>query len=261
LKNLNSNNADNTATTDPAVAADAVGTAVGFDAQKEAAKNVATSDDTVTWATAALTGTGYGINLNTAANQSALLAAKTGDTITLNVTKGDTVVTPITFYKDSGSGSVAATPLDRYTSNDQTATATTVIIPLTTGFTGVSGANYTADALSSFLTTNKVNKLYTPTYTKTVSDASVNYYTVYTLKNTDAGTYGSTTGAKAYYTAEEVQGESPAKLSSDTTGNIVGNGDATTSTSSSTDSKSASSSASSSDAAVASSDTDSTPAK
>lgn len=240
LQSLFANNATNTAaSTTPA---DAVGTAAGFSATAKATQD---------WADALLKGTGYSINLKsgsvTAANQAALLAAKTGDTITLNVTKNSEVTTPL-YLKKAATTSTAndAESLTAYKTGD-TASDTTVVVPsLTSGFKGVDGAAFTSATLKAFATSNNLTTLYTPTIV-TGADA---YYIKYTLSTAEDGTYGAKSAATLVYTAsDKIKGESPASTTSNgDNGSVWGS----TSTSSSSTSSSAAS-ASSTEASTSSS--------
>ena len=188
----------------------ATGTAVGDSAKKQA-------NDA--WGKTVLTGTGYKYASADSSNVSALTNAKTGDTITLIVTKNEVVDTPITFYATTNSSdlSQAATELKAYKEGTTTPASDTVVFPAVSAtFSGTKDASFTAGDLVAYLTTSKLNVLYTPTYTKTGS--SDKYYTEYTLVSALPGTYGVTT--KAFYVASEKTGNSPvsAPVVSGTTG-------------------------------------------
>lgn len=189
--------------------ATAKGTAVGTDATAQLTTDVAKK---------ALTGTGYAYTA-TNANKAALLAAKTGDTVTLSVTQNNEVTTPIKLVAAATSATANdAKDLSVYRAGTTTASATTVVVPsLSTGFKGADGAAFTADTLKAFATSNKLDTLYTPSYdvngTKT--------YTKYVLSSAEAGTYGASSNATLVYTATTLEGTSPADSTSSTdTGSI-----------------------------------------
>ena len=185
----------------------AEGTAVGTSA---------TSQATNAWGATELSGTGYTYSRSDSVNLSALSNAKTGDTITLTVKKNAAATTKIGFYKTSGSSDLteAATALTAYKSGD-TASASTVVFPaVSAAFSGTKGANFTSGDVTTYLTGANLNTLYTPNYTK--SGDTTQYYTVYKLSSTLAGTYGTTT--KAFYTATEETGPSLAPTTTSTTG-------------------------------------------
>ncbi|RDF15302.1 hypothetical protein CNR30_01105 [Levilactobacillus brevis] len=214
LQKLTENNAANTGISNPAVAANAKGTQVGFDA-----KNKATN----AWGKAALTGTGYVYSSETASNLSALLGAKTGDTITLTVTKGTQVVQGISAYYQKGT---KVTPLVAKGTKDANGVALNYQVTFPTlgaAFAGSEGATYTATDVQSFLTTNKADTLNSADYakddkgnlvdpsdSKAVKDSDgkvVVYHTTYTLTSGVAGTYTASGKASAFYnTAKEVKG-------------------------------------------------------
>ncbi|MCF6515219.1 hypothetical protein GSH19_03500 [Lactobacillus sp. S2-2] len=148
-------------------------------------------------------------------NESILINAKFGDTISLVVTKNQEVNTPIKLNYRSN-------PISAMTSMNKVANNTTVanksqsealatgqyIAPNANAFRGVSGAQYSVSDLNSYLNLNSVATLFSPTY----SDSSNNnnhYYVKYTLNSEylQAGTYGQ--DANAYYTASIVNGDSP----------------------------------------------------
>ncbi|KIO96533.1 Flagellar hook-length control protein FliK [Levilactobacillus brevis] len=148
-----------------------------------------------------------------------LTNAKTGDTITLIVTKNEVVDTPITFYVTTNSSdlSQAATELKAYKEGTTTAASDTVVFPsVSATFSGTKDASFTAGDLVAYLTTSKLNVLDTPNYNK--AGSSDKYYTEYTLVSALPGTYGTTT--KAFYVASEKNGNSPmsAPVVSGTTG-------------------------------------------
>ncbi|QCZ49296.1 hypothetical protein UCCLB95_2082 [Levilactobacillus brevis] len=177
----------------------ATGTAVGDSAKKQA-------NDA--WGKTVLTGTGYKYASADSSNVSALTNAKTGDTITLIVTKNEVVDTPITFYATTNSSdlSQAATELKAYKEGTTTAASDTVVFPsVSATFSGTKDASFTAGDLVAYLTTSKLNVLDTPNYNK--AGSSDKYYTEYTLVSALPGTYGTTT--KAFYVASEKTGNSP----------------------------------------------------
>ncbi|TGD19925.1 hypothetical protein [Levilactobacillus suantsaiihabitans] len=211
-------------------AANAAGTAVGKDANAKA--NAVTNGNT--WLENQLKGTGYSY-IDSNANTAALLAAKTGDTVTISVKKGDTVATNITAYKNT-----SATSVDKLVAKTATNTAATstddqsliVQFPaFTTSFNGVDGAAYTSSDVQTNLTANKAMTLYSVTYAhdkngKAVPKDSTNavgkdgnpvsdsnpaayFYTVYTFSNAKSGNYSATTPASAYYNFSEKSGEAP----------------------------------------------------
>ncbi|MGP4117071.1 hypothetical protein ACS4N0_07830 [Levilactobacillus zymae] len=185
--------------------ATATGTAVGTDATKQA---------TDAWGASLLTGTGYAYKASDSVNVSALSAAKSGDTITLYVTKNANADTKISFYSVTSDLSQKGTPLTAYKSG--TATATTVVFPnLTTMFTGADGAAYAANDVQAYLTSNNLNTLYTPSY----KDDSNTVYMKYTFNSALAGNYSTKTNAKAFYTATQETGTSPVDTPATTTTN------------------------------------------
>lgn len=189
----------------------ATGTAVGDSAKKQA-------NDA--WGKTVLTGTGYKYASADSSNVSALANAKTGDTITLIVTKNEVVNTPITFYATTNSADLSqtATVLSVYKNETSTpASKDTVVFPTVSAtFSGTEDASFTAGDLVAYLTTSKLNVLDTPNYNK--AGSSDKYYTEYTLVSALPGTYGATT--KAFYVASEKPGTSPvsAPVVSGTTG-------------------------------------------
>lgn len=229
LQNLNSDTTDKLST--------AVGTPVGKDVTKQA------TDNSNAWINTQLKGTGYTYNA-TSANAAALLAAKTGDTITLNVTKGDTVVSSLALNENVKTSDTVttATPLTNVDPTTYNAAASDktkltydafgqqkIVRPsLTTGFQGVSGATFTSTDLTTFANNNKLGTLYSPTFyvansgaTGAATDAAtaVPAYVKYTLASAASGTYGD--NAKLYYTSEVVYGsESPVKVSANNGNNI-----------------------------------------
>ncbi|QMU09281.1 hypothetical protein H3M12_12285 (plasmid) [Levilactobacillus suantsaii] len=222
LRNLIENNTDNTGVSKSAVAAHAKGTQVGFDAQKKANN---------AWGKAALTGTGYVYSSKTASNMSALLGAKTGDTITLTVTKGTQVVQGVSAYYQKGT---SITKLVAKSDDSKVDLNYQVTFPtLGSAFAGSKGATYTAADVQNFLTANKADTLNSANYAKDAggdvvktSDPSaigakgtaigkqpstdnpvVVYHTTYTLTSGVAGTYTDGGNASAFYnTAKEVKG-------------------------------------------------------
>ncbi|WP_434314753.1 hypothetical protein V1331_07235 [Levilactobacillus brevis] len=229
LQNLNADATGKAATT--------TGTAVGTDTESKA--NAVDATTNLSWANTQLKGTGYTYNESNA-NKAALYAAKTGDTITLNVTKGDTVTSTINAYTSSTDATGLVTTKTKlgtvdaaqYTADKTDATKATyaaygdnkVVFPnLTTGFTGTSGAAYTASDLSTYVSNNKLSTLYSPTFyvaakgsTAAATDAdvakAVPAYVKYTFSSAEAGNYG--TNAKVNYTSEVVYGsKSPSTVS------------------------------------------------
>ncbi|WP_204122053.1 hypothetical protein [Levilactobacillus sp. 244-2] len=211
LQKLTENNAANTGISNPAVAANAKGTQVGFDAQTKA---------TDAWGKTALTGTGYVYASKTASNQAALLGAKTGDTITLTVTKGTQVVQGLSAYYQKGTTVIQLSA--KGTKNTADLNYQVTFPTLGASFAGSEGATYTAADVQSFLTTNKADTLNSADYAKdstgkivkpTDNDAVkengkvVLYHTVYTLTSGVSGTYTKNGTASAFYnTAKEVKG-------------------------------------------------------
>lgn len=188
----------------------ATGTAVG---------TAATTKADNAWGKTVLAGTGYSYARSDSGNLAALAAAKTGDTITLTVTKNALSDTPITFYATTNSSdlSKAATELKAYKEGTTTPASDTVVFPAVSAtFSGTKDASFTAGDLVAYLTTSKLNVLDTPNYNK--AGSSDKYYTEYTLVSALPGTYGTTT--KAFYVASEKTGNSPvsAPVVSGTTG-------------------------------------------
>ncbi len=203
--------------------ANAKGTAVGFDVKAQA---------TDSWGATQLKGTGYDYSAELAANQSALLAAKTGDVVSLSVTKGTQAVQSINAWTQDGTNNpvkltAAPSDLTTITSNWKT----TVTFPtLSAAFAGANGANYSATDVANFLTTNKANKLNSVDYAKDADGNIVStkdakalgtdgktvasdtnpvqvYHTEYTLTSGVAGTYTTDGTASAFYnTVNEVKG-------------------------------------------------------
>lgn len=229
LTKLTANNATNTAKGD--TAANAKGTAVGFDAKGQA---------TTPWGTALLKGTGYEYNADTASNQAALLGAKTGDTISLTVTKGAQAVQSISaYYQDGVKNPVKLS--SKAPSSDADLVYQVTFPNLTAAFAGANGANYTAADLQNFLTTNKADTLNSVDYAKnaageivkTTDDSALGvdgknvhsdsnkvqvYHTVYTLTSGVAGTYTTNGTASAFYNnAKEVKGSAS---TTQNTGNV-----------------------------------------
>lgn len=177
----------------------ATGTAVGTAVTSQADNN---------WGKTVLAGTGYSYARSDSGNLAALAAAKTGDTITLTVTKNALSDTAITFYSTTNSSdlSQAATELKAYKEGTTTAASDTVVFPsVSATFSGTKDASFTAGDLVAYLTTSKLNVLDTPNYNK--AGSSDKYYTEYTLVSALPGTYGTTT--KAFYVASEKTGNSP----------------------------------------------------
>lgn len=167
-----------------------------------------TTDD---WGKTILAGTGYLYKASDSVNQAAVKAAKTGDTITLYVTKDGDTSTSIAFYALSGNQLEGAKPLTVYKSG--TATATTVAFPkLTATFTGTNGAAYTESDLQGYLTTNNLTTLYTPNYTENGKTV----YMKYTLNNASAGKYGTT--GQAFYNGAIQDGTSPINSAAENAG-------------------------------------------
>lgn len=227
-------------------AANAVGTAVGTDVTAKAVQGA------TPWVDTQLAGTGYTYDKASNANAAALLAAKTGDTITLNVTKGTSVTSTINAFETTVANdgtTVTNTAMKNVDANAYTEAVKTsdgkdnsaisyatfgknvVVFPtLAAGFTGVSGANYTSADLTKFANDNKLGTLYSPTfYVKASGDttaadaktAGVPAYVKYTLTSANKGTYGK--NAQLFYTSEVVYNqESPAKVSANSGNAIFG---------------------------------------
>ncbi|MCE6027494.1 hypothetical protein [Levilactobacillus brevis] len=228
LPKLTANNADNTAI--GTAKANAKGTAVGYDAVKSATK---------AWSDPLLKGTGYTYSEGNAANKAALYAAKTGDTVSLTVTKGAQAVQSIAaYYQDgvnapvklsSGAKSISVSAVKKADGDPAKAVKLgdklvhQVTTPkLTAAFSGANGANYTAADVQNFLTINKANTLNSVDYAKSAKNHAVAldskyavkkngkvvvYHTVYTLTSGVAGTYTTNGTAFAFYNnAKEVNG-------------------------------------------------------
>lgn len=188
-------------------AANAVGTAVGTDATAKAT-TVATGA-TNAWVDTQLQGTGYTYDKTSNANAAALLAAKTGDTITLSVNKGTTVTSTIVAYNQKNGTDASSNPIvtntklsslsdaetksytdavaaaDKaasdtstaanadYSSVDYATYGSKVVFPsLTTGFSGTQGASFTSADLTTFANNNKLGTLYSPTFYVDKSDST-----------------------------------------------------------------------------------------
>lgn len=199
LSNLN---ADGTTTV-----AKATGTSVGT------AATAAATDDVMK---TVLAGTGYSYSAATNANKAALLAAKTGDTITLTLSKNENADTKIGFYAMSNDPMKGAQKLTAYTTG--TADATTVAFPATTNaFTGAKDAAFSANDVQSFLSANSLTTLYTPSY----KENGKQVYMKYTFNSAKNGFYG--TAATAFFNATQLNGASPAdKTTSTANTNYVG---------------------------------------
>ncbi|WP_258115699.1 hypothetical protein [Levilactobacillus yiduensis] len=175
-----------------------VSTAKGTDVSASAA-TTATDD----WGKTVLAGTGYTYTAADSVNKSVLADAKTGDTINLIVNKNANADTKIQFYGLNADQTKGA---DQLTAYSTTASATTVVFPtVSAAFTGAKDATYTASDLQTYLTTNNLTTLYTPSYTSNGKQV----YTKYTFNNAVSGTYSKTTNAQAFYTATVVDGASP----------------------------------------------------
>ncbi|HIW71136.1 MAG TPA: hypothetical protein H9875_00785 [Candidatus Levilactobacillus faecigallinarum] len=196
------------------VAANAVGTAVGYDVL---AKATANND---AWLTAALSGTGYTYDGTTSANKAALLAAKTGDTVNLTVTQNAAVTTPISLMSAATTTtSNDAKALVRATSSSVASQYSVVVPSLTSGFKGVNGAPYTSADLTTFAGSNNLKTL----YTKTIGTGSDAYYYEYNLTSATAGNYSATKPATLVYVGTKVNGTSPAKLATNDGDSVWGN--------------------------------------
>ncbi|WP_367296611.1 hypothetical protein [Levilactobacillus yonginensis] len=233
-------------------AANAVGTAVGTDATAKA----------TTWVDTKLQGTGYTYDKTSNANAAALLAAKTGDTITLSVNKGTTVTSTIFAYgKENGTdtksnptvtftklSSLSATQIKSYTNAVAAAEkaaaekadyssvnyknyGSKVVLPsLTTGFSGTQGAGFTSADLTTFANNNKLGTLYSPTFYVAKSGDNAEAVKGQTpvkayVKYTLTSANKGTYGDKAqlFYTAETVYGsDSPVKVTANTGNAIFG---------------------------------------
>ncbi|MFD1550040.1 hypothetical protein [Levilactobacillus fuyuanensis] len=207
------------------------GTAVGTAAEAGVTPDVAKK---------ALTGTGYSYT-ETNANKAALLSAKTGDTVKLNVTENSTVTTPL-FFKSAATTVTAndSQNLTQFNAGD-TASATTVVLPtLSAGFKGVDGAAFTAATLEAFGKANNLTTLYTPTY----QDNGKSTYVKYVLSGAEDGTYGVNSSATLVYKGTVMEGTSPADSSSSASsdGSVIGSVSSSASSVSSSSSSSSSSS-------------------
>ncbi|MFC6290113.1 hypothetical protein [Levilactobacillus angrenensis] len=173
-------------------------TAKGTDVSASAAKTATNS-----WGKSVLAGTGYTYTAADSVNKTALASAKTGDTISLIVNKNADAAMKIQFY---GLNSDQTKGADKLTAYSKTASATTVVFPtVSAAFTGAEDATYTASDLQTYLTTNNLTTLYTPSYTANGKQV----YTKYTFNNAVSGTYSKTANAQAFYTATVVDGASP----------------------------------------------------
>ncbi|WP_225428417.1 hypothetical protein [Levilactobacillus yonginensis] len=211
LKGLTKNNDANNAISNPAVSADSKGQSVGYDVQKQA---------TAAWGNPLLTGTGYTYDPAVAGNAAAIVAAKTGDTLNLTVTKGDQVVMGLQAYVDNGVA--AGTQLTTTAADDTKLPLQISAFPkVTAAFAGATGADYAASDVYNFLSTNGATKMVSVDYAKddsgtvVATDAAtavkangkvVLYHTVYTLERGVKGTYAKDGKAQAFYTANEVKG-------------------------------------------------------
>ncbi|MDT6981809.1 hypothetical protein [Levilactobacillus zymae] len=222
LAKLTANNANNTNV--GTAKANAKGTAVGYDAVKKATKK---------WSKSLLKGTGYTYSEGNAANKAALYAAKTGDTVSLTVTKGAQAVQSIAAYYQDGLKKPVKLISSNATLKDKANLVYQVKFPtLTAAFSGANGANYTAADVQNFLTINKANTLTSVPYAKNAkgnvvpsdSPDAVNanghtkpyakgktfspqlYHTTYTLTSGLAGTYTTNGTVFALYNAKEVKG-------------------------------------------------------
>ncbi|WP_435633876.1 hypothetical protein [Levilactobacillus brevis] len=228
LQNLKTNNASNTASTSDV--AKVKGTAVGVDALAQA--KAANYDSTV------LKGTGYSVgDLTTnTVNQAALYNAKTGDTVTLYVTKGQESAMTIKLYQTTSDASTNTALVPSTSANASSADVATVVkVPaLTTPFAGAAGATFTASDVMTYLTNNKAATLYTDNYTtsedgktNTAVDANADAatlakasYTEYTLKSSRDGVFG-TGSAEAIYTGTVKTGVSPVHSTNNNNGSSV----------------------------------------
>ncbi|MBS1006810.1 hypothetical protein JK163_11075 [Levilactobacillus brevis] len=218
MLNMFENNDTNSAAT--TTKANAKGTAVGYDAVTRA---------TDSWSAPLLKGTGYTYSADNAANKAALYAAKTGDTVSLTVTKGAQAVQNIAaYYQDGVSNPVK---LSDTTPTDAKDLVYQVSYPkVVAAFAGATGATYTAADVQNFLTTNKADTLNSVDYAKdadgnvvATNDAKAIgkdgktvfsadnpvqvYHTTYTLTSGVAGTYTTNGSVSAFYnTAKEVKG-------------------------------------------------------
>lgn len=186
-----------------------------------------------------LSGTGYKVTASDSVNQ--VSAIKTGSTYTLYAKKGDTVTTGIKPYLAATDGVSASTPLvlkANATSSDKLNLVVTASATPTTPFSGVDGANYSANDVKANLTTNNLLTLTSVDYAKDSTGAAVAtddanavkgtdgkvvvYHTVYTYSNAIAGTYSATNKAVALYSATEKTGASTTTPSGDTNTGIFG---------------------------------------
>ncbi|MFC6208197.1 hypothetical protein [Levilactobacillus tongjiangensis] len=216
LQNLKANNDTNSASTDTAKVK---GTAVGVDALDQAKK--------ADWNNSVLKGTGYTVgDLTTnTINQAALLNAKSGDTVTVYVTKGKEVGMKIQLLQTTSDPThntalVPSTNTTAATAALSTAADTVVTVPsLTTPFAGADGAAFTAQNVIDYLTKANAATLYTDNYDKTTkaqdktsSDdvlAKSGTYTEYKLVSSRDGNYSSDSSAVGIYTATVKTGISP----------------------------------------------------
>ncbi|MFC6206639.1 hypothetical protein [Levilactobacillus tongjiangensis] len=192
----------------------------GSDNKLATAKGTDVSADVKTkatdaWGKALLAGTGYTYTAADSTNVSAIAGAKTGDTLSLIVNQNANADTKIQFYGLNSDQTKGADQLKAYTSD--TATATTVVFPkVSAAFTGAADSAFTGSDLQTYLTTNGLTTLNTPSY-KDANGKQV--YTKYTFNNAVAGTYSTTKNAQAFYKATVVDGASPVDTPTTTTTN------------------------------------------
>lgn len=223
LQNLKANNDTNSAST--ADTAKVKGTAVGVDALAQAVK--------ADWNNSVLKGTGYtaGDLTNTGdtttantVNQAALLNAKSGDTVTVYVTKGNEVGMKIQLLQTTNvaTTNTALVPSTSASAADtlKTAADTVVTVPsLTTPFAGATGAAFTAQNVIDYLTKANAATLYTDNYNKTTKAqdttstddvlAKSGTYTEYKLVSSRDGNYTANGSAVGIYTGTVKTGISP----------------------------------------------------
>ncbi|WP_125544150.1 hypothetical protein [Levilactobacillus lindianensis] len=154
----------------------------------------------------------------TNANAAALLTAKTGDTVKLNVTENTAATTPLKLVKANSSSTATDTADLSVYSDGDTASATTVVVPkLSAGFKGADGAAFTSATLKAFATDNNLTTLYTPTITTGTGDTATKTYYKYTLVDAKDGNYGTgNTATLVYSQSDAINGTSPADANSST---------------------------------------------
>jgi len=158
-------------------------------------------------------------------NKAALLNAKSGDTVTVYVTKGNEVGMQIQLLQTTNkpTTNTALVPSTSKTAAHtlKTAANTVVTVPsLTTPFAGATGAAFTAQNVIDYLTKANAATLYTDNYYilsghATVSTSTADAlaksgtYTEYKLVSSRDGNYSSDSSAVGIYTATVKTGISP----------------------------------------------------